>query len=111
ARALAAGGLLLLQPVPQRDIGDPQILRQPPLRLVAELRQADRLTAELLRIQRPRSGHLNLTFPGLRPEVSKCRRKRVKSSSLLEEHQPADGLRRPTTGLGGVDCWSAQRKQ
>jgi hypothetical protein len=68
------------QPVPQRDIRDPEVLREFALRLVAQLRQADRLATELLRIWRPSSGHLNLTFPGLRPEAFKCRRKRVKST-------------------------------
>ena len=31
--------------------------------------------------------------------------------SLPEEHEPADGLRCPTTGSARVDCWSAPRMQ
>src|SRR5438874_6603313 len=80
ARTLTTSGLPLLDPTAQRDIGDPKILRQLTLRLIAHLDQTDRLTAELLRIRRSSSRHLNLTFPGLRPEASKCRRKRVKST-------------------------------
>ena len=53
------------------------------LGLVAELRETNRLTRELLRIRRPRSRNLNIAFPGLRPEAFKCRRKRVKSSLEL----------------------------
>jgi hypothetical protein len=75
-RPLPTLGPLLLEPVPQRDVGDPQVPGQLTLRLGAQLRQTDRLAAELLRIGRPRSRHVNLTFPGLRPEACKCRGKR-----------------------------------
>jgi hypothetical protein len=51
--------------VTQRDIRDPQRLRQPTTRLIAQPSQTNSLATELLRIRRSRSGHLNLTFPGL----------------------------------------------
>jgi hypothetical protein len=53
----------------------------------AELSEPDRLTPELLPIRRPGSWHLNLTFPGLRPESFKCRRKRGKSSRRVDRAQ------------------------
>ena len=60
---LAPSGLVLPRPVPERDIRESRDPWQLALGLVSELRQPDRLAAELLRIWRPRSGHPNHTFP------------------------------------------------
>src|SRR6476660_3919486 len=52
ARSLPLSGLLLPNPAAQRDIRDPQVLRQSALRLVAKQGEPDRLATELLRIRR-----------------------------------------------------------
>jgi hypothetical protein len=52
AWALTARGVLLLEPVAQRHVRDPQRLRQRPLRLITKPSETDRLPTEFLGIRR-----------------------------------------------------------
>src|SRR5205085_8978851 len=69
-RAPALTPLGLLDPVAQRDIGDPKILRDLMLRLARDANELNRLTLELLRVRRSGSRHFSPPGPVFRPKPS-----------------------------------------
>ena len=94
-RALALIPLGLLDPIAQRDIGDPKILRDLPLALARDPRQLDRLPAKLIWIRR--SGPRHISPPGHRlwTEALRCPRNRGHSSGGVR-----DRVNRRSTSAG-----------
>src|SRR5204863_1768697 len=79
-RALALITLGLLDPIAQRHIRDPKILRDLMLRLARDPDELDRLTLELLRIRRSGSRHFSPPEPGLSTKALRCPRNRGHST-------------------------------
>src|SRR5205823_9562277 len=69
-RALALIPLGLLDPVTQRHIPDPKILRDLPPRLTRDANELDRLPTELLWIRRSGPRHFSPPRPVFRPKRS-----------------------------------------